>query len=383
MVMVNKSEFQEIAHSGGQLTIHVGVDGQGRRGYNIKWSNSRPVPAGVFAVYALPQGIAVGQINLGGMGSSPNPAPFPGCFPVFIGSDTEGRFGHQCPHCNGYWRNDGGGQFCPYCGLRGQFHDFLTTAQRSYVRQCCSMMAEVLDAGIEGDYVINMDEVADAAGKDITKPPFYYSEERQQNGFTYDACGGFNDILGRFGYCSVCGTTNDLQEFVETMTLTRRRIDSEGACEACVRDTVAAFDSLIGRYVKQLIQRVPMTAARINRLQAKRFHNLQSAAAELREVFDIRILDGIPDQDVKFAALMFHQRHVYEHRGGEADEKYITDSGDTSVRPKQMLRETPQSAHQLVNLVLRMAGNVHRVFHEMLPPDEQPVQRYQQMKRRS
>jgi hypothetical protein len=44
-------------------------------------------------------------------------------------------------------------------------------------------------------------------------PPFYYSEERQQKPFHCSACGGFNDILGKFGYCTVCGTRNDLEEF--------------------------------------------------------------------------------------------------------------------------------------------------------------------------
>ena len=74
---------------------------------------------------------------------------------------------------------------------------------------------------------------------------------------------------------------------------------------------------------------------------------------------------------------MFHRRHVYEHKAGEADEKYIADSGDKSVRPKQALRETQESAHRIVGLVLKMAANVHRVFHEILPPEEGPIKQYQ------
>ena len=61
-----------------------------------------------------------------------------------------------------------------------------------------------------------MDAVADAAGKETDKPPFYYAEESQQNQFLCEACGSFNDILGKFGYCSVCGTRNDLQELDQT-----------------------------------------------------------------------------------------------------------------------------------------------------------------------
>ena len=32
-------------------------------------------------------------------------------------------------------------------------------------------------------------------------------------------------------------------------------------------------------------------------------------------------------EDVAFATLMFHRKQVHEHKGGEADEKYIADSG--------------------------------------------------------
>ncbi len=84
-----------------------------------------------------------------------------------------------------------------------------------------------------------------------------------------------------------------------------------------------------------------------------------------------------PD-DVEFAELLFHRRHVYEHKGGEADEKYIQDSGDTSVRPKQLLHETVESAHRITGLVERMATNLHRGFHEILPPNEALIKRFRQ-----
>jgi hypothetical protein len=94
-----------------------------------------------------------------------------------------------------------------------QRHNFLTQAQRRYVRQYCSRLDEALSDEQDGSHVIDMDAVADSAGKDDgEKPPFYYAEEQQQNKFTCNACDAVNDIIGRFGYCSLCGTRNDLQE---------------------------------------------------------------------------------------------------------------------------------------------------------------------------
>lgn len=380
--MPRLDDFQEIAHSGGQLIIRIGADNRGRRGYQLTWQHQRPVAAAIFAVYALPEGIAVGQMNLGGIGSIPNPPPIPGCFQVFIGSDSEGRFGHECPACNRYWRADCGVQFCPYCGVRAELHNFLTRAQRSYVEQVCARMREVLDADEDGEYVIDMDAVADAVGKDTKKPPFYYAEESQQNKVTCKACGAFNDILGTFGYCSSCGTRNDLQELSEnTIPRLRDRINAGGPYEACVRDSVAGFDSFVGNYVTQLVHRVPMTPKRRNQLRDRPFHNLQSVASELNEIFGIDILDGLTSEEVCFATLMFHRRHVYEHKGGEADEKYIADSGDNSIRPKQALRETIESAHRIASLILRMATNLHRDFHEILPPDEVRIQAHQRRRK--
>lgn len=257
--MSNAADFQEIAHSGGQLVIHIGANQEGKRGYQLTWKHCRPVRAAVFAVWALPQGIAVEQIQLGGIGQQWNPPPVPGCFPVFIGSDSEGKFGHQCPACDKYWRAECGAAFCPYCGVQARVHEFLTRAQKTYVYQYCARMREVLEADKDGDYVIDMDAVADAAGKDIEKPPFYYAEESQQNKFLCGACGAFNDILGRFVYCSACGTRNDLQGLSEKIIpAIRERINAGGQYEACASDCVAAFDSFVGQYVEQLVRHVPM-----------------------------------------------------------------------------------------------------------------------------
>jgi hypothetical protein len=375
------TEFQEIAHSGGTLTFHVVTDPQGRKAYSIQWENSRGVAAATTGIYALQIGIPVGVFDFGGMGRPFNPPPPPGCFPVFLGSDSEGKFGRQCPSCGGYWRSDSWAKVCPYCGIRGQQHEFLTQAQASYVQQYCHKLSTALAAG-DGDHPIDMDAVADAVGKEMEKPPFYYAEVSQQNKFNCAACGAFNDILGKFGFCSVCGTRNDLQELEHSIEEIRQRTNSGGNYEGAVKDAVSAFDSFAGQYIRQLVRLVPMTRARKARLE-KTFQNLKTIADDVKNIFDIDILDGLKAADVQFATLMFHRRHVYEHKGGEADEKYIADSGDTSVRPKQALRETQASAHRIAGLVVRMVRNLHRGFHEIIPTEDAPIREYDKHSRQT
>lgn len=123
-----------------------------------------------------------------------------------------------------------------------------------------------------------------------------------------------------------------------------------------------------------------MTTARKAHFEKIRFHNLRKVADDLKNAFDIDICDGLKPDEVDFAVLLFHRRHVYEHKGGEADQKYIDDSGDGSVRPKQALHETQESAHRLTGIVAKMARNIHRGFHEIFPPEKARIDAYAKRK---
>lgn len=341
------------------------------------FQHSRPNPAAVFAVYALPEGIPVGTIQLGGIGQPWNPAPCPDCVSIFIASDSLGMFGHECGQCKGYWRSKGAPSrwrmTCPYCGFRADAHIFLTDGQRRYIGAFCELLGQAIDSGKDGEVVINMDEVADAAGKDCEKPKFYYAEQSQQNKYTCSGCGESNDILGRYGYCSSCGTHNAMQELEGAIKGIRERTKESGGHETCVKDTVAAFDSFARQFAQQLAKRVPMKPARRSRWERALFHNLKPRAEELNTAFEIDIFEGLKPEEIDFAVLMFHRRHVYEHNGGEVDGKYIRDSGDTTVRPKQVIRETPESASRTTELVIKMGRNLHKGFHEIFPVEEAPI----------
>src|SRR5271157_1356625 len=169
MNMADQKEFREVTHCGGKVTISVKVDASGRHMYQLKWEHCRPNAAAMFGVYALPSGLVLCQINLGGIGSRLDPPPVPGAYQVFISSDSEGKFGRQCPACAGYRRSDLNACVCPYCGIRADVVNFLTVAQRSYVEQYCAKMNEALGVQVGGEYVIDMDAVTDAADASITE----------------------------------------------------------------------------------------------------------------------------------------------------------------------------------------------------------------------
>lgn len=374
---ISKDEFQEVGHCGGQYTINVKTSEDGHRSIQVGIRHSRPTPASFFAVHSLPQGIPIGMIQLGGIGQSWNPPPVSGSFPIFIASDNQGMFGHYCQNCKGYWRSKSSPArwqiTCPYCGLRAESHVFLTEGQIKYVQACCQQIDQAMTSEKDEESVVDMDQVADAAGKDIKKPKFYYAEQSQQNKYSCQACGELNDILGRYGYCSSCGTYNGLYELKNEINQILEKIKSGHQYEDFVKDTVAAFDAFARQIAKQLAKRIPMTPARRKQWDIRLFHNLKLCAEDLKSIFDIDAFKNIQKDDIDFAVLMFHRRHVYEHNGGEVDEKYIRNSGDDSVRLKQVIRETSQSAVRIAEVVLKIAQNIHEGFHEIFPPEEMPV----------
>jgi len=273
----------------------------------------------------------------GGIGQPFNPPSFPGCLSIFIASDSEGRIGHECPKCQGFWRSGGAParwpMTCPYCGIRLEAHRFLTKGQRRYFEACCELIANALNADQDGEKTIDMDASSDATLAKTERPKFYYAEQTQETRFNCAACGEWNDILGRSGYCSSCGTRNDLAQLDALIATVRTRINTpnEPDLNACVCDLVSAFDTMAQQYAKQLIEFVPVTPRRKARFQG-RFHDLRRSAKDFSATFDIKPLEGIDEDTVKFAVMMFERRHVYEHKGGEADEAYVEKSGDSRRR---------------------------------------------------
>ena len=116
-----------------------------------------------------------------------------------------------------------------------------------------------------------------------------------------------------------------------------------------------------------------MTPDRRKEWEGKLFHSLKPRTEELKTVFGINVVKDISQDDIGFATLMFYRRHIYEHNGGEVDERYVKQSGDTSVRIKQVIRESRETALKISDLVVKIARNLHDGFHQIFPPEELPL----------
>ena len=306
---------------------------------------------------------------------------------VFLGSDSHGKWGHQCPRCNGYFRSGHHPAIypltCPYCGLKSDAFHFLTAAHVRYVKHYISTYYESIDAdlepGTETEFVIDMDAIA-RSDQPENRPDFYYASETQQTRFNCLRCGDFNDIRGLYGYCASCGCRNNMASLNEIFVQLRKGlVDKSASPEGVVSRAVSAFDAVCRDMINQLKTRIPMKSARLKRLERLIFHDIESTTiAEIKAAFEVDLLRGIDTQTTAFLKMMLERRHVYEHNAGVTDERYVERSGDTAWRVGDLIRETEQNAHRLLSTLTIMAQNVHDDFHEIFPLTEWPVQYFEE-----
>jgi hypothetical protein len=253
---------------------------------------------------------------------------------------------------------------CSYCGKHSEAHECLSDAQRFYVEACCLLFRTVLDKKEDGRFTVmarNLLQGIELIDGD-EPPPEFFVEKAKQTKFDCAACGNRNDILGRYGYCSSCGSRNDATMFEEDIRAVRDRLNAGSQVASALKDAVDAFDTIGRNYANQLCCHVLMTSQRRS-----------DVARGLKQDFDIDMLKRVDEADVAWVNLMFHRRHLYTHKGGIADQKYLDESGDTTVELGQLIRETQENVHRLASSLVKIARNLHDGFHSIIPTHAEPI----------
>ncbi len=386
---MTREDFSEIGHTGGKVTFTIVCDEHGNVQYQIGYSHASPRPASLVGIYTHPDGFACGNIVMGGIGDPWNTPPYPNCIAVMMASDSQGKFGHECPNCNKHFRSESiPSRFpltCPYCGVRAESYHFLTPPQKSYISHYIeSLLAAIHEAepGSTREVVIDMDALADSI-TDEPRPDFYYTSTAQQTEFRCSACNSYNDIRGKYGYCSSCGWRNSAEFQRAALEQIRDRlVKDEVSSSDAVKQSVSEFDSAARDYVDQLIARVPMKESRRSQLERLLFHNLDKFENLLTDCFDINLLRGM-STDRAFIKKMFLRRHVYEHDGGVATQRYVDDSGDSNIEKGDLIRETAENAHKLIGGLNRMISTFENDFQEIFEPEQYCIEVEKKRKRRT
>lgn len=364
-------DFRDIGHSGGKYKIKALTE-NGRRYYQVGITKSSPTPMSCFIIVADFGGNPLGVVDLGWNARDDDNEPKASdVVQVFIGSDRENYFGHQCPECEGYWRSPAAPArwplTCPYCGVRAPTYAFLTQGQRKYVAECCAQVWDAIHSDSDVESEIDMDKIADEVQRGVEPPSFYYAEQGQQCQFQCSMCGTWNDVLGRFAFCSCCGNRNGRELVFADLDRQKESLANSTLPSDVIRNAVSILDAMGTDYVRQLLRFVHMTPGRRKKATSIKFHDLDRFVECLKSVFDIDVLAAVKDEDASFLKVMFQRRHVHEHKGGVVDQKYIDQSGDRSMRVGQVIREENESAIRFCDLVFGIAAQMHDGFHSILP----------------
>jgi hypothetical protein len=375
------ADFREIAHCGGYVSItSLIIDGVPKASLTV--GGSSPNAMAWLGYGVSPRGVVLGRVPLHGIGV-PIVVPAGALpWPVMLGSDSEGKFGHQCPKCAGYWRSESAQDvmYCPYCGERFPAHQLLTPAHKAYCELFADMCLEALQSAIAEQPIerrMEFDRIADEAERQTKRPAFYYAEQSQQYRFLCSACGAFNDVLGRSCYCCGCGSRNDREVASERIKDIRARLHSGGSPNDGLRDAVSLFDGTIGHIITQLLCRVPLRSRLRAAIQSRPKHQIEAVAYAMSQAFAIDIFEGVSASRRTLAVRLFLRRHVHEHQGSIVDQDYLQRSNDTSVKVGQHLVESREEVQTLTEIQMLMIDNLSNGFAELFPPSEDAIGKYQ------
>jgi Txe/YoeB family toxin of Txe-Axe toxin-antitoxin module/predicted RNA-binding Zn-ribbon protein involved in translation (DUF1610 family) len=364
------NDFQEIRHSGGKVTVVEYINEQGQKLFGLRYTHSTPFPQSLIGIYITMKGEIIAPVTAMEM-MQPLKKPYPPGMILMISSDSHGWFGHKCPICGKYWRSSDTSLIwpmtCPYCGFQNPCHAFLTEGQARYVITLFNMIIDTHNQEDSRLKEIDMDDAIDIAAKNGKKPNFYYTETSQQKQYQCSACNTYNDILGRYGYCSNCGTHNGYDELSEDLKTILETLEKNSLGEN-IRKIGSSLDSFTRTLAKQIDRRIKGVAPKIVRAL---FHGIKKF--ELLESIKIYPFKGIDANEKLFLNFMFSRRHVHEHTGGIVDEVYLKDTNDNTVVLGQSLRENPDDVRAFAELAKRIAFNIRDDFHKLFPPIEKPI----------
>ena len=100
-------------------------------------------------------------------------------------------------------------------------------------------------------------------------------------------------------------------------------------------------------------------------MNALNFQQLRRAEECLRNWFNIEIFDRQSPSDVEFLVIMMQRRHLFTHNGGRVDEKYISETGDKTVRLNQVIKVRSTEIVRLIPLLHACAKNLYDGFESI------------------
>lgn len=277
---------------------------------------------------------------------------------VSLPTDADGFFGRECPEkdCLAYFKlhhseyglaKSAGVLSCPSCGIRANHETFMTPEQiqrsQAAIRELAQATAhQLLREAFHGF------KPSRGSGAGLTfkpgpqhrpRPLPTYVERETVRTFICPAGAHRAVIYDRLVACPYCGPDTPPRAVLDdNLAILPRLLDSldhlPAEDEAEVR-ALGGEPAMAERTLTGAVAAIQSFAKDLHASSGKpvRVRNPWQSPTRLAEQwkasFGANLFAGLTPDQVKTVRLGFARRHILEHNGGKADERYLAESGDT------------------------------------------------------
>ena len=103
-------------------------------------------------------------------------------------------------------------------------------------------------------------------------------------------------------------------------------------------------------------------------------HDVRGTIERLDQDFGFALAKAVKTTELSGLSNMFERRHIHEHNGGIADDRYRQKTG-SSEPLGSLLREDAADVIEFANRLSKLAATLHTGFHELFPIDQAAVER--------
>ncbi|MDP3277123.1 MAG: hypothetical protein Q8Q09_18170 [Deltaproteobacteria bacterium] len=285
--------------------------------------------------------------------------------------------------------------FCPLCRHSAPADQWWTTRQ---VREAQKQAKAVLRARINnamhfdarefnaraprGFITISMKVASGDNSREMLVPIDAAAVLEQR--LTCEQCGAGYAVAGSAFFCPCCGHNSVEKMFDGALAKVRTKLDGIAKLRDALRESLGADDA--ETFCRSIIEGGLQDCVVAFQHLAERLYvpwvgkkppgqNVFQRVGEGSKLWKAAVGAGYEDwltiPDLDELKVFFQQRHLFAHREGLVDEKYVLNSGDTRYLVGQRLVVAPSDVLRMVTLIAKL-GNALRVAARTSSPQPSP-----------
>lgn len=295
----------------------------------------------------------------------------------FTTTDENGLVGRECPSCQMYFKIKPGTGIettqciCPYCGHKDDYSNFSTEDQNAYA---ISIATKRILEPLFGDFAKSLKTLERSSNNfvqfkvDTHTPEFTikeYQEKTLETNVTCDNCGLVFSIYGVFSNCPDCGKLNARVIYGKSLDVSNKKVMLAGDIaldddlrldfiKDALTGSVAAFDS----FGKALVEKHTSLTSTMPNL----FQNIRALDRALLVVTGKDISVFLTPADRDFLYKMFQVRHLFEHKAGVIDSKFINAEPSYAGQLGRKYKLSKEELTLFISLMRKLGDAIYKEF---------------------